>query len=365
MKKVLMFVYNDLNTDARVQRAAETLASYTELEVLSIGKQYNSQLYKNRLLLSACKNKIMRYLIIVWKVLMYARKTHADIFYGHDFYAALPILVIRIFMPYYKTVYDAHELYLPQKDIPFSFRDRFFYFWEKRIVKKVSVLIAAQKERAKIMKKFYKLEKMPIVVRNVSKLPRSDKQLKPEIEKACNDFFKKPGITIGYAGAIDLGRGLEELLKAAENLNGTHKVFIVGSGVDSQILRERAVEYKKIQILQIDAVPYEQLAVVLKKCDIGFVYYSTDTLNNKYCASNKIYEYASIGIPMVSNDNPTVRSILEKWEIGVSGNDLAEGIRKVSDNLDTYKKNTITFNAKNTWEKEQDILIRGLKDILF
>ena len=208
-------------------------------------------------------------------------------------------------MPSYKTVYDAHELYLPEKNLPFGLRNYFFHIWEKMIIKKVTVLIAAQTERANIMKTFYHLKQAPIVVRNISKLPDADKVSNPEIERVCEEFFKKPGITVGYAGVIDLSRGLEELLKAVDSLKGTHKVFLVGNGADSQILREKAAEYNRTDILQIDALPYDQLSAVMKRCDIGFVYYPTDTLNNKYCASNKIYEYASIGIPMASNDNPT------------------------------------------------------------
>lgn len=248
--------------------------------------------------------------------------------------------------------------------MPFGLRNYFFHIWEKMIIKKVTVLIAAQTERANIMKTFYHLKQAPIVVRNISKLPDADKVSNPEIERVCEEFFKKPGITVGYAGVIDLSRGLEELLKAVDSLKGTHKVFLVGNGADSQILREKAAEYNRTDILQIDALPYDQLSAVMKRCDIGFVYYPTDTLNNKYCASNKIYEYASIGIPMASNDNPTVKGILEKWEIGASGNDLAEVIQKVSGNLDIYKNNILTFNLNYTWEREQAVLIQGLKSIL-
>ncbi len=67
---------------------------------------------------------------------------------------------------------------------------------------------------------------------------------------------------------------------------------------------------------------------------------------------------------MASNDNPTVKGILEKWEIGASGNDLAEVIQKVSGNLDIYKNNILTFNLNYTWEREQAVLIQGLKSIL-
>ena len=364
MKKLLMFVYNDLNTDARVQRAATALSDYAEIEVLSIGKPFNAKSYKNHVLNAKCKNHMLRYFEIVWKVLVYARKAQGHVFYGHDFYSALPLLIIKIFMPSYKTVYDAHELYLPEKNLPFGLRNYFFHIWEKMIIKKVTVLIAAQTERANIMKTFYHLKQAPIVVRNISKLPDADKVSNPEIERVCEEFFKKPGITVGYAGVIDLSRGLEELLKAVDSLKGTHKVFLVGNGADSQILREKAAEYNRTDILQIDALPYDQLSAVMKRCDIGFVYYPTDTLNNKYCASNKIYEYASIGIPMASNDNPTVKGILEKWAIGASGNDLAEVIQKVSGNLDIYKNNILTFNLNYTWEREQAVLIQGLKSIL-
>lgn len=364
MKRMVMFVYNDLNIDARVQRAAEALADYVNLEVVSIGKIYRTTKHKNKTISSGCKNNMVKYFIIIYKLLKYLKNIDVDIFYGHDFYSAFPIFVIQLLMPNCKIIYDAHELYLPMKGKPLGVRGYFFYFWERNIVKRVSTVIAAQEDRAKIMKRFYKLNRTPVVVRNVSKLPTELKCLSPDIEEVCRNFFEKPGYTIGYAGVISLERGLENLIHAVAALSGTHKVFIVGNGVDSNLIRERARSYQKIQILQIDALPYELLSLVLKRCDMGFVYYPTDTLNNKYCASNKIYEYASIGLPVVSNNNPTIKSMLEEWSIGVAEDNLIEAIQKVTNNLKFYKSKTISFSQNNSWNKEKESMIRELEKIL-
>ena len=102
---------------------------------------------------------------------------------------------------------------------------------------------------------------------------------------------------------------------------------------------------------------------ILSRCDIGFVHYPVDILNNIYCASNKIYEYASVGLPILANENPTVKEILDGAHIGLATKDFTEGLRQLIDAFKAYKGNCIKFSRENPWEHEALRLLQTVKSL--
>ena len=72
--------------------------------------------------------------------------------------------------------------------------------------------------------------------------------------------------------------------------------------------------------------------------DVGFVAYGSDGLNNKYCASGKIYEFIHLGIPVVTSHNPPLRKITRSTGVGVSKENIREGVIEIMKDLDRYKQ---------------------------
>ena len=353
MKTMLMIVYNDIDQDARVQRAVSALSDSYDITVLSYGygpcdlngiKVIKFNLDK--------KTNVQKYFQYIFYVLKYLNKKEFDIFYAHDFYGALPLLFNKIKKSAKKYVYDAHELYIPVEGERFSKRDRFFYFFEKRAIKKANLVICAQEKRSEIMKEHFDLKIAPTVIKNISYFPNASSSIPDAILKKCKEFFEIDAITIVYAGAISQERRIDALVDAVNELGLKYKLLIVGSGNHYELIKHKINLTCNHNILMIPSVPYINLAFLLKKCDIGYIFYPNKGLNNIYCAPNKIYEYASLGLPMISFYNPTIEEMYSGYRIGLTGNSLRKLIVQMSENILYYKANLVRFIKDNQWTDE-------------
>ena len=287
MKRIIMYVYGDITTDARVQRAADALSERFDVTVIS--KQLNKKLYSSsfkNVLVGRTDYSFRSYFRTIIEARRIIKKEHPDILYGHDYYSALLLKMFLGRKSVSRIVYDAHELYIPEKGKPFSLRSRFFYWIEKSIVNKVDLLISASQERAERMQEHYLLSSCPVVIRNISKLTVAPEYIPEAIGKSLQEFFELPGMTVVYAGAVIQSRRLNELVEAVSKLAPQFKLLVVGGGSALQELKLLAQNNDSLISLFTGPVPYSALGAILKRCDVGFIYYPVDTLNNIYCASN-------------------------------------------------------------------------------
>lgn len=360
MAKIVMYVYGNIQTDARVKRAAKALAGKYELILLSsdCGKQVKDDGYRNVLL--KCKSSgLMGYFQSVREALKVVRREKPDVFYAHDYYSALIARLLLKRKHCKKIVYDAHELIIPEEGLSDA-RMKFFYSMEKAIVNKVDLLVCASQERAALMKEHYHLSKSPLVVENISYLPLGFDLSKLDAAKQLDNFFADKTPTLVYAGVVTKSRKIGSLFDMAAKLAPAVKLLIVGNGDALNEMKEKAAGQNTLKCCFTGAVPYEALGEILKRCDVGYLYYPTNTLNNINCASNKIYEYASVGLPIVANNNPTVKRILEHGGIGISSDDFEDALKQTLSNLNDYKKACAKFVDDNRWEKTA---LRLLEDV--
>lgn len=360
--KTLMIVYNSLETDARVRRSAEALAELGEVKLIGIDKNGVFDTVDSEVILLKSKHNIIRYFEFIYKIKKCIRKLDFDLFFANDFYCAELIPWVRRRNKKVHVVYDAHELYVPQDDQPLNKRFEFFYKKERRAIKEADLVICANKERAGIMKEHFRLNDLPLVIRNISQLPSIVDSNSKDYENATDAFFKLPGITLVYAGVLTAARKIEALIEIAEKEKNT-KLLIIGNGPYKSDLEQRARKSLGERVLFTGGIPYTYLSILLSKCDIGYLFYPTDILNNIYCAPNKIYEYSSVRLPMIANDNPTVKKILMDSGIGVASDDLLYAYRTVAKDLEGFKNRCDTFNRNNRWEHEKRVLIRSIEGL--
>lgn len=346
-----MYVYNDITTDARVQRAANALANDFDLTLVSTqkGKKIEDREYKNILVGGHSKGvkNIFATILATWRII---RNQRPDIVYCHDYYSAILAYVLICTRYSGKIVYDAHELMIPEKGRN-DYRLKFFYWFEKRIVKNVDLLVCASEQRGEIMRKHYGLNTTPYVVPNISQLKINDNDADTaNILTLLNDFFKYQALTIVYAGVVVSNRRINELFDAVMTLSDRCKLLIVGDGNALANLKRRSEEHPELAVAFTGKVPYKCLGSILSRCDIGFLYYPVDTLNNKFCASNKVYEYTSVGLPIISNNNPTIIDEIEKNGIGIASNDFIEAINTMIPRIGFYRTACENFSVKNRWD---------------
>ena len=349
--KMLMFVYNDLTTDARVQRSLDTLKQAFDITILSIGEPFEHDGIKN-VVLNSSKTRMHKYFAIARQVITYGKKHQFEYLYLHDYYSCIPGLRLH---KKHKTIYDAHELIIGTKQFPAPRREKFFGFFEKLIVGRVELIICADGKRAEMMRDYYKLKDTPYVVPNYSELPiDEDYSFSPDLIEFFNDKRK----TLVYAGALTSGRNIEKIILSAAQLTSEYKVLVVGDGGEKTKLEKIASGCNGLKYMFTGSVPYKHLGSILKRCDVGYLSYPMTNLNNIYCAPNKIYEYASVELPMICNDNPNLISIVGASRIGVCvtekgkegcSRSIEEALELLHQDYDTYKNNIQTFRKENSW----------------
>lgn len=363
MKKMLMFVYNYLLTDARVQRSATVLTDEYDLEVIALSDGFKDDNYKIITLNIKSRISFIRYFRFVIGVVKYGLDKKYDYIYAHDLYTALPALLLRLLRVGKKYIYDAHETIFPQENVKFSKRDYFFYFFERAYIKCADLIICAQQMRGILMKEHYSLSTVPIVIQNISILTKSAEILSDDIRQQLNKFFCQKGKTIVYAGGINADRRIGALIEVAHSLGDKCKVLLIGDGNEVQILKQIVKEKKISNCTFISKIPYKNLAEVVERCDIGYVSYPMTDINNIYCASNKIFEYASVNLPMIATYNVTIESDLHKWKIGECSDNLNDIANKVIDNIEYYRSNIQAFNDNNNWENETKKLLDAIQNL--
>lgn len=360
-----MFVYGDITTDARVQRSATALSADFDVTVISVqfGKAIPKFPFKNILLGNGYSTS--SYFHCLLSAIKYIKKEKPDIIYGHDFYASLLVdyfLTRRI--TGCRVVYDAHELIIPEPQYPLGRKAHIIYKLEKYAIRHADCVICTKEERGQAMKEHYDLKTMPHVIRNISQLSIDEKALKEETKSTLNAFFKEPGITVVYAGAVMKKRRIDEIAEAVMESPDKYKLLIVGDGDQLDELKDMTSRVTELKCLMTGKVPYSALGYILKKCDIGFIYYPNTTINNRLCASNKLYEYASVNLPILANDNPTIKNDIEKYGIGVVNDNFGEGLNTLSGMLKQCKEQCGVFTKEHSWEKEAEKLRTIMKNII-
>ena len=321
MKTIYMFVYNDIATDARVVRAAKALAKNNKVILYAIGTLPDKIDNLTSIAVKNCEavGGIKANLKFIWGAFSTFFKVKPDVVFGHDIFSAVPFVLIRLFSHKLKFVYDAHELFLPENGRPSGIIEKIQYRLEGKAIQKADLVLCAQTQRGKLMQKYHRLAVPPTVIRNISYLPQVPDE---ELEKKYADFFSAEGFSVVYAGGFLKGRRLDELMRAVDAQNEPTKLMLIGSGPDADRLQKIQSELQNPNIMICPSVPYHKLWAILRHFDAGFLYYSTDCLNNLYCAPNKIFEYASIPLPIIANENPTVIRELDHYGIGVCNNDF-------------------------------------------
>jgi glycosyltransferase involved in cell wall biosynthesis len=367
--RILMAVFNPLDFDGRVQRAAQALAEIADLEVLAIdgGRGFKPE-GNYRLSVVAAKqgefgsNKLL-HLRFLRELVRHARRMRPDIVYAHDFFLAMPgWIAARLSGARY--VYDAHELMLPGalgRERGHA-QERVWYWLERLVVGRADVVIAANEARARIMQEHYGLARVPTAVRNITIPPVAsggDRAAHlaqfPFLERSADECL------CVYQGDVDLERGLGAVMDAFPLLGPRYRLLVVGGGPDVEAVRARAAAFgARARVEAVGKVPRSALHGILESCDIGICVYSYSGLNNIHCSPNKVYEYAQAGLAVVATGQPPLVELVAESGIGrIAGvgraptaAELANAIRETREHLPAHRAALGEFLARNRWQDE-------------
>ena len=196
---------------------------------------------------------------------------------------------------------------------------------QKRWARVPDVVIDVDPLRAKVRAEYYGLRQTPYVLRNTLALA----QLPPRAPAGglwalAGIAPPPPGLPVlVHAGGVVREKPFERIIDAVAAL--PEPVFLLAfcsaPAADIQRLRDYAAGKLRPDRFHLHpAVAREALRASWWEADVGVVDYAFSvepTLNQKFCAPTKLYEFMACGLAVLGSDNESLRAIVEREGIGV------------------------------------------------
>ena len=299
------------------------------------------------------------YLQFIRNVTKEAENVEADVIFADNRRATIPAMLIHrkkkaILIQDCRELYDASQF----KEL----FNKIGCIAERRCASKADVLICANSFRADYMEKHWGTRR-PIVYENVRKLEYDESKLAKAAE-LIDPYLGEDEIRIVSTYGCSVDRTNDVLVRNINKIDGRIKVFLVGnSGKEDEdtirsIVSEENAEDKVVILRQMDQT---ELKYLISRSHIGVVNYNQKDLNNKYCASGKIYEFLYEGLPVITTENPPLKKMCEDFGIGESDDEYYGGINRIIGSYDHYKENVKKFVADHDLEDNNRKLLEDLR----
>ncbi len=360
-QKIIISVTNDLVADNRVHKVASSLIKFG-FEVVLVGRVLKGSLplnrnYKTKRFKLLFNKGAMFYACYNIRLFLFLLFVNADIFLSNDLDSLTAnFLVSKIRKK--KLVYDSHEYFTEVPEL--VNRPKIKHIWEsieKAILPKIKYSYTVCSSISGIYNKKYNVDMK--VVRNIPNCELSYKKVKHELSLKT----KNKNIIL-YQGAINIGRGIEQVIKAMQFIDNA--IFLVIG--DGDIASEM---YKLIEKLNLDdkviflgKIPFHYLYNYTKIADIGISLEENIGLNYYYALPNKLFDYIRANIPILASHLPEIENIVKTYDIGCfienhNPKHIAEKINFMLNSpgkIQIWKENLKKASLELCWENEEKVL---------
>lgn len=237
--------------------------------------------------------------------------------------------------PGIKVIFDSNELHIE------SYINRMkkilWGFVQKCCVPRCDVIMHAESNRLEYFKKHHDPnsgDRIHFVLENFPYLiPRGNLRPKPE----------RPPVRVLYVGVMGADRFTREMVDIFRALAPSYSLDLVGP-LNSPFKEELEAKLEadpapNVRILP--AIPHDGMSELIQDYHIGIALYRNDNLCNYYCAPNKVYDYLMNGVPVVANDYPGLRKVLEEGKVGAC-------VKQVD--LEDFRAALDLIVAENRWD---------------
>jgi glycosyltransferase involved in cell wall biosynthesis len=314
MKKVIVSVTNDLETDQRVHKVCTTLhdAGY---EVLLAGRRFRKskpisrdyRTYRMRLIFN---RKAVFYAEYNLRLFFYLLFSRADIFLSNDT-DSLPANYCASVLRRKALVFDAHEMFPEVPEL--VGRPLVKAVWRKiedRIFPHLKHCYTVCASIADVYNERYGIGMQ--VVRNI---PLAADPSLP-VAVSPRPISEDRHILL-YQGAVNVGRGIEWVIDAMPCLDNCI-LYVVGDGDVMHEIQDRTRRLGlEDRIRFIGRIPFEKLAFYTSQAAIGLVLLENRGLNYYYALPNRIFDFMRAHVPVLVTDFPEIRRIVAIYNTGV------------------------------------------------
>lgn len=296
--------------------------------------------------------KIYRELKTNYQMYKFIKNSGADIIHANDLNALIPAYFAAK-RKKMKLIYDSHEIFIENPWVAkVKWLHNLLFKVEKYLLKKIDLLVNVSHAAGDYMGKVYNINSRIVVTNCIS----NDTLSKVEMQS------KNGGFEVLNHGQFYVGRGYDIMIDAAPLIEDIEDVKLVlrGFGPMEMSLKETVEKngYKNVKfappVKTMDLISYASAS------HVGIALTQQICLNYELSISNKIFEYAAAGLPVIMSNIPEHRYLNDKYNFGIvlesdTPDCLASAIRKLYNDRDLYM--TLSYNSKKlsseiTWELE-------------
>ncbi len=356
--KIIFTVINDLTYDQRMIRICKSLVN-NNYEVLLVGrklaksKSLQSQPFQQKRLNCFFQKGKFFYLEYNLRLLFFLWKKKFDAVCAIDLDTILPAYYVSRWKGK-KLVYDAHEYFTEVPEV--IERPLVKNIWEwvgRKTIPTCAYCYTVGHSLAEVLKEKYGTHFE--VIRNM-----------PEMNELKKEISLPQKHIILYQGALNVGRGLEEILDAMTEIHEA-ELWLAGEGDLSNFLREKTIQLQienKVKFLGY-LLP-EELRKITPQATIGINLLKNNSLNYYYSLANKTFDFVQAEVPGIHMNFPEYQKLIKEKEVGILIDDLKkETIVKTVNVLlqDTVFYKKLKDNCREarktwTWEKEEMKLLK-------
>ncbi|CAM3268832.1 hypothetical protein FITA111629_13815 [Filibacter tadaridae] len=360
--KVMFIVYHDIQTEARSQEILECAKKLSDETILvSYSKPFDTSNYKCILTGNGERN----YFSFIKGAIKAIKNENPDIVILHDNYTSTILRWITKHRKNIYVIYDSSELYIgkngKRRTLKMKIAEHMRYF-ERKYLKYANIVIAANIERANIMKDYYGLDEVPIVFDNIHRIDDTFNVV--ECEQKYGHLFNSDSFNILYAGGIAEHRLTFELAEAVGKLGSKYQLIVIGQSTakDKDKFNSMLSTMKYSNIFYAGFISRGEMKYMLKNTNVSVSIFALDTVNNINCASGKLYESLFEGIPLLTSENPPLKRICTDYKVGISSNDFSQAIVELEGNYDYFIENVKVYTESLDVEGRIDTLVEQLKE---
>lgn len=291
---------------------------------------------------------------IIVRMIARGRSKKYDIYHSNDL-NTLPqgALSAKFRFKKRKLIYDSHEVQTDRT----GYNPKTIKRVEKFLLRFIDQMIVENHTRAAFNEQLYGF--YPAVLHNYPFVQDVNQQQEKVDLHSILSLPPDEKILL-YQGGIQVGRGLDKIVKAVPMIKeGT--VLFIGDGKKKpelvKLVKEMQLEHR---VKFLPKVPVEELPKYTRNAYLGFQVLNNICFNHYSASSNKLFEYMMAGVPVVACSFPEIQKVVETNNTGVcvdshDPKSIAIGVNKILE--DTHYRDCLSINSldasrKYNWESE-------------
>lgn len=316
-----MLLIGNINTDGRVQKEIATLKAAGHRVVLIQWGHTGTKVDRERLgidlveyphlLVKSAARNFLRQLQFNFWALARLRDIKPDIVQCNDLNT---LIAGALYSRHARIVFDAHELFPESQD---GARKAAWSLIERLTVPRCHAFIQPERHRRAYFAKKHGLKEDGIAL--VENFPSGRYPFSGR-DRLRERFAIPRGTRILlYTGVLGPGREIESMIRAMALLDDRYALVLLGpafKGYEKDLEAVTAQLGLGGRVHFHPPIPNAEMLDHIAAGDIGLVFYRNSSLNNYWCASNKLYEFIYCGKPVITNDHPGLLEVVAKNRLG-------------------------------------------------